>query len=100
MEEAMNYAFSQGPWAVIAIAGLLGVWRGAKWVGLDIIKPIAQRHLAFVDQAAKVLDDIADSLRAVNDQLMALRQQHFEQCNSCPRKPKGPEELDTDRISY
>jgi len=92
VDDFTKYAIQQGPWAVMAIGAAYSIWHAAKWVGLDIIKPIAHRHLAFVDEASSVL-------AAMSEEMERLREQHKTQCETCPRKPRGPEEIDTDRVS-
>ena len=82
MDELLKYAISQGPWAVMAIVGLSGVWRGGKWLGLDILKPLAARHLTLMDTASATLGDIRDDLRA-------LRRDHQEHVERCPNSEEA-----------
>ncbi len=98
MDDFTKYAIQQGPWAVMAIGAAYSIWHAAKWVGLDIIKPIAHRHLSFVDEASSVLAAIAESIRFMSEEMERLREQHTKQCETCPRKPRGPEEIDTDKV--
>lgn len=82
MDELLKYGISQGPWAVIAIVSLSGAWRGAKWLGIDILKPVAVRHITFVDNASATLSDIRDDLRA-------LREDHHGHVAKCPNSEEA-----------
>ena len=76
MDELLKYAMTQGPWALMATVGLYGAWTWLKWLGIDILKPLAARHISFVDNASRTLSDIRDDLRA----LRVNHQDHVERC--------------------
>ena len=53
-EKLMEFAMTQGPWAIIAIAAALAVWRFAAWSkphvesGISYLLDIAKAHLELI----------------------------------------------------
>lgn len=86
MDELLKYGASQGPWAFIAIACLIGIWRGSKWIGKEVLYPISKRHIEFVNSVANTLQGVADTLESVRDELRGVR------------SSKDPAAIDTDKV--
>lgn len=89
MDELLKYAMGQGPWALMAIVGLYGAWRGCHWLGIVVIQPMANRHISFVDGVANTLTEISTTLRSTRDELSSLRSNHEEHVDRCPNSAES-----------
>jgi len=66
-----NAASTIGIPAVNLFAGGLAAWKEGRWCGTDVIKPVANRHLAFLDALDVAINRIASTSSQISDSLTA-----------------------------
>ncbi|MBI3866817.1 MAG: hypothetical protein HY290_33475 [Planctomycetia bacterium] len=72
--------FAAGCLAVLAIA----VWRTSVWLGKEIVKPLFDRLMRFIDVAERVLCQQAADMAAIRTDLQRVQlkqEEHFEICS-------------------
>lgn len=50
----------------------LGTWRALKWVGANVLKPMADRHIRFIDEVATVVKDQAGAIVSSNMNILKI----------------------------
>lgn len=70
-EQWINAAGTLGIPAVILFASGVALWRAGRWCGTDVIKPVANRHLAFLDALDVAINKIASTSSQISDSLSA-----------------------------
>lgn len=49
-----------------------GLWKGGKWIGTTLLKPIADRHIAFVDKVEAVVENQAQAILTSNVNILKI----------------------------
>ena len=77
------------PFAVLVAVGY-ATWRGARWFGVEVAKPLTERHLKFLDAQEQCLDKMCDTLSAVEStqrQIVDVQKEHLAICRGHDKAP-------------
>lgn len=80
LEFVKQNGFAAGCLAVLAIA----IWRTSVWLGKEIIKPLFDRLMRFIDVAERVLCQQAADITAIRTDVQRIQlkqEEHFQICS-------------------
>jgi hypothetical protein len=58
----------------IVIAGGFGLWRTIQWGAANVIKPLIDRHIKFLDRLESFMSDTGTALQKLSDNQESLAQ--------------------------
>lgn len=67
-EDGMDFWTAAGNFGVavacLAVLGI-GIWQGVKWLGKNVLQPVAERHIKFLDDLSTAMANQSQSLQAM-----------------------------------
>lgn len=68
----LQVAQSFGVPVAILVTGGLGIWRCVVWLGREVVKPISDRHVKFIDDTTKAIDEIVKTQHIMQASMLRM----------------------------
>lgn len=65
MMDWLQIAQSLGIPVMCLVALSWAVWKGLQWIGMYVLKPLAQKHLEFVDRVSSSVDKVPETFERI-----------------------------------
>lgn len=89
----MDFITHVGIPSTITLALLVGFWKGAKWVGQEVVIPVRNRHFAFLDTLEKTLKVVTEAQENLTKQMDVITKivtaPNWNKCKTCPEESRA-----------